>query len=447
MCRLARFDVSSMLDRHDGRRRMKNRSDARPQPRGLCVLGLVLLLVASPFDAFAQNLDLINATLVDGTGTAARSGMAVTVRDGRITAIADREPPATDGARRIDLGGRHLLPGLIDAHSHIESPAAAQRALLSGVTTSRVLGDAHLQALGTRDLIRAGHVPGPELLVSPGHIRPKPGTAFFMVYPQFGAAIDGELRGPDQIAEATRALLAKGADVIKVGASERAGLASTDPRKQELTEEEMRAAVAEASRKGVHVAAHAHAREGAAAAVRAGVRSIEHGTWIDDQTLAEMKRRGTYFVPTLAVMSPLGDPQGNSAEAIALQLRTQSMMGPLRAAVRKAHALGITVAAATDGSYADDDDTGRIRLAHEIAMLREHAGMTPLESITAATLGAAQVLGIEGRTGSVRVGMEADLVVYDGDPLGDSRTFFEPRLVVSDGRVVLEGAALSGAQQ
>ena len=293
---------------------------------------------------------------------------------------------------------------------------------------------------GTRDLIRAGHVPGPELLVSPGHIRPKPGLAFFMVYPQFGDAIDGELRGAGRIAEATRALIAEGADVIKVGASERAGLASTDPRKPELTEDEMRAAVTEAAKKGLFVAAHAHAREGAANAVRAGVRSIEHGTWIDDETLAEMKRRGTFFVPTLAVMSPLGDPQGNSADDVALQLRTLSMMGPLRAAVRKARGLGVVVAAATDGSYADGDDTGRIRVAHEIAMLREHGGFTALESITAATQNGARVLGIEGRTGTVRPGLEADLVVYDGDPLADGKTFFEPRLVISNGRIVVEGA-------
>jgi imidazolonepropionase-like amidohydrolase len=110
--------------------------------------------------------------------------------------------------------------------------------------------------------------------------------------------------------------------------------------------------------------------------------------------------------------------------------------------VRKAHAQGITIAAATDGSYADKDDTGRIRIAHEIAMLREHIGFTPLESITAATLNGARVIGIEGRTGSIRVGLEADLVAYDGDPLTDSKTFFEPRLVVSDGRIAVEGAAL-----
>jgi imidazolonepropionase-like amidohydrolase len=392
--------------------------------------------------ALAQDLDLVNATLIDGTGAAPRSGMSIIVRGGRIAALESRAPAPTEGVRRIELGGRYLLPGLIDAHAHIDSPEAALRALHSGVTTARVLGDSHLQALGTRELIRAGHVAGPELLVSPGHIRPKPGTAFFMVYPEFGDAIDGELRGAERIAAATRALLAKGADVIKVGASERAGLANTDPRRPELTEEEIRAAVQEAAKQGRYVAAHAHGRDGVAAAVNAGVRSIEHGTWVDDDTLAEMRRRGTYFVPTLAVMSPLGDPQGNSADEVTLQLRTQAMQGPLRAAVRKARALGIVVAAATDGSYADRDDTGRIRIAHEIRSLREDCGFSPMESLTAATLNGARVLGIEDRTGTLRVGLEADLVVFDGDPLADVDTLFEPRLVVGNGRIALEGAGL-----
>ncbi len=412
--------------------------------RSFRIAGCLTALVFStlPLLAIAQDIDLVDVTLIDGTGSAARPHVSISIRGGKIDAIADRAPASAAGVRRIELNGRYLLPGLIDAHAHIESPAAALRALQSGVTTARVLGDTYLQAIGTRDLVRAGHVPGPELLVSPGHIRPKPGLAFFMVYPQFGDAIDGELRGPDRIAEATRALIARGADVIKVGASERAGLVNADPRKPELTEEEMRAAVNEAAKKGLFVAAHAHAREGAANAVRAGVRSIEHGTWVDDETLAEMKRRGTFFVPTLAVMSPLGDPHGNSADDVALQLRTQSMMGPLRAAVRKAHGLGVSIAAATDGSYADQDDTGRIRVAHEIAMLREHAGFTPIESITAATLNGARVLGIESRTGAVRAGLEADLVVYDGDPLADANALFEPRLVISDGNVVVEGAGL-----
>jgi len=400
-----------------------------------------LLLAATTGAAAAQELDLLNVTLVEGTGAAPRPGVSVSVRGGKITAISDHAPASTTGVRQIDLKGRYLLPGLIDAHAHIESPAAALRALQSGVTTARVLGDTYLQAIYTRDLNRLGHVPGPEMLVSPGHIRPKPGLAFFMVYPQFADAIDGELRGPDRIAEATRVLIAKGADVIKVGASERAGLANTDPRKPELTEAEIHAAVVEAAKKGLFVAAHAHAREGCANAVRAGVRSIEHGTWVDDETLAEMKRRGTFFVPTLAAMSPLADPQGDSADDVTLRLRTQSMMGPLRAAVRKAHDMGITIAASTDGSYAEDD-IGRIRVQHDIALLRQYGGLSALESITAATLNGARVIGIESRTGTIKVGLEADLVAFDGDPLVDAATLFDPRLVVTNGVIAVEGVGL-----
>jgi imidazolonepropionase-like amidohydrolase len=404
--------------------------------------GIALVLSILPSLAAAQDLDLVDVTLVDGTGAPARPHVTVSVRDGRIAAISERAPASAEGVRRIDLGGRYLLPGLIDAHAHIESPAGALRALQSGVTTARVLGDSHLQAIGTRDLVRAGHVPGPELVVSPGHIRPKPGVAFFMVYPQFGDAIDGELRGPERIAEATRALIAKGADVIKVGASERAGLPHTDPRKLELTEAEMRAAVEEAAGKNLFVAAHAHARDGVANAVRAGVRSIEHGTWVDEETLVEMKRRGTYFVPTLAVMSALAEPRGHSDDDIVLQLRTPHMFAALKAAVRRAHVLGVPIAASTDGTYNDRDDTGRVRVAHEIALYRELAGMSPLESIGAATQNGARALGIEARTGTVRVGLEADLVVYDGDPLAASEMLFEPRLVVSDGKIVVEGFGL-----
>jgi imidazolonepropionase-like amidohydrolase len=402
----------------------------------------VLLVALAAIQASAQDLDLVNATLVDGTGAGPRPGVTVSVRGGKIAAIADRTPEAAPGVRRIDLKGRYLMPGLIDAHAHIESPAAAQRALQSGVTTARVLGDNHLQAISTRNLVRLGHVPGPEMLVSPGHIRPKPGMAFFMVYPEFGDAIGGELRGPDRIAAATRALIANGADVIKVGASERAGLPGTDPRKIELTEDEMRAAVDEAARKGLFVAAHAHARDGVANAVRAGVRSIEHGTWVDEETLAEMKRRGTFFVPTLAVMSELAEPRGHSDDDIVLQLRTPHMFAALKAAVARAHALGVPIAASTDGTYDDSDDTGRVRVAHEIALYRELAGMSALESISAATQVGARALGIDSRTGTIQTGLEADLVVYEGDPLADGAMLFEPRLVVSNGRVLVEGFGL-----
>jgi imidazolonepropionase-like amidohydrolase len=397
---------------------------------------LAVLLSICATSAAAQDLDLVNVSLIDGTGAAVRRAIVVSVRGGRITRITS-EPTPVSGVRRIDLGGRFLLPGFIDAHAHIETPAAARRALASGVTTARVLGDTHLSAIGTRDLIRAGHLPGPDLLVSAGHVRPRPGEAFFLTYPQFGDVLFGELRGPERIAAAVRALLDKGSDVIKVGASERAGLASTDPRKPELTEEEIRAAVAAARAAGRHVAAHAHAREGAAAAVRAGVRSIEHGTYLDAPTLQEMKRRGTFLVPTLAVMGPLADPRGTTADDIALQIRGLHMRRPLLEVVKHARALGIVVAASTDGTYDERDDSARIRVADEIALLRE-AGYTPLESISAATSVAARVLDVQGRTGMVQEGLEADLIVIERDPLDDVTSLFEPLLVVSDGRVVVE---------
>lgn len=312
-----------------------------------------------------------------------------------------------------------MLPGLIDAHAHIASPAAARRALESGVTTARVLGDTFLQALGTRDLIRAGHVIGPQLLVSSSIIRPKPGVAFYQAYPEFGRSVSVDLRGPETIAAVVKAQIARGVDVIKVGASERAGLAATDPRRSELTEDEMRAAVGAARQAGRHVAPHAH------------------GTYVDDATLAEMKASGTFFVPTLAVMSPLGDPRGNTADDVALQIRTYHMMAPLRAAVRKARALGIPIAAATDGSYADGDDTGRIRVAHDMELLVQAGGFAPLEAITAATATGAMVLDIAQRTGTIRPGLEADLIVLDRDPLTDTTALFETLLVISNGTVVV----------
>ena len=142
------------------------------------------------------------------------------------------------------------------------------------------------------------------------------------------------------------------------------------------------------------------------------------------------------LVPTLAIMSALGDPRGDSAEAIALQVRTYQMMKPLREVVRKAKALGIVIAASTDGSYGDGDDTARVRVAHDMEEL-VGCGFTPLQAITAATRDAARVLGIETRTGTVAVGLEADLLVVDRNPLTDTTTLFEPMLVVTDGRVAL----------
>jgi imidazolonepropionase-like amidohydrolase len=395
------------------------------------IASVILALAWSP-GAWAQDLTLTNAVVIDGTGAPSASGMTITIRDGKIAAITKGRPGG--GGTVIDVGGRWVLPGLVDAHAHFVTPGAAERALKSGVTTARILGDEHLQGVGVRDLVRGRVVPGPEMLVSAGHVRPRLGTAFIVAFPQFGRYYASELRGAANVAEVVRAVLDRGADVVKVGASERAGLASTDPRRQELTYDEIRAAVVEASRRGKFVAAHAHDAKGAHDAVRAGVRSIEHGTYITDETLRLMKERGTYLVPTLAVMSPLGDPRGLSDDDIALAIRTRHMQSAIRATVRKAHALGIPIAAATDGTYGGDE-TGAIRVQHDMEIMRE-CGLTALEAIIAATRTGARVLGVEDRTGTVAVGKEADLLVFDRDPLADFTVLFEPLVVISNGTVI-----------
>ena len=395
-------------------------------------IGIAAVTAAAPGVGWTQDLTLVNATVIDGTGAPPAQGMTVVVRDGKIAEIAKSR--LSQGDAVIDVGGRWVLPGLIDAHAHFITPESAERALRSGVTTARILGDEYFQGVGVRDLVRAGVVTGPEMLVSAGHVRPRLGTAFIVAYPQFGRYYRTELRGAANVAQVVRAVLDRGADVVKVGASERAGLAATDPRRQALNYDELRAAVAEAAKRGKFVAAHAHDSKGAHDAVRAGVRSIEHGTYITDATLRLMKERGTFLVPTLAVMSPLGDPRGLSDDDIALTIRTRHMQSAIRAVVRKAHAMGIPIAAATDGTYSGDE-TAAIRVQHDMEIMRE-CGLTAMEAIVAATRTGARVLGIDDRTGTLAVGKEADLLVFDRDPTEDFVVLFEPLVVVSDGKVV-----------
>jgi imidazolonepropionase-like amidohydrolase len=171
--------------------------------------------------------------------------------------------------------------------------------------------------------------------------------------------------------------------------------------------------------------------------VRAGVRSIEHGTYVTDETLQLMLERGTWLVPTLAVMSPLADPSGQSAEAAEMRNRIWHMQSALHAAVREALRIGVRIAAATDGSYGDADDTAALRVAHEVAELVA-LGMTHRQAIAAATSSAAELLGIDHRTGRIAEGLEADLLFFDRDPEVDLRVLFEPLLVINNGEIAVD---------
>ncbi|MFM9014838.1 MAG: amidohydrolase family protein, partial [Gemmatimonadota bacterium] len=229
-----------------------------------------------------------------------------------------------------------------------------------------------------------------------------------------------------------RVNLDRGVDWIKTRGTERAGLPDTDPRKQVYTEAELRAIVEEAATKNVPVMAHAHGDEGAYAAVAAGVKSIEHGTYLSDSTLRLMKQKGTWFVPTLSTVVDLTQPGGDYDDPV-LALRGQHMLPRLEDAIRRAHALGVRIAAGADTDYGPE---GTTRIAHEVMRFRA-LGLSPVEALATATSGAAELLGIAARTGRLAAGMEADLIVLEANPLEDPMALQDVLVVITDGRVVL----------
>jgi imidazolonepropionase-like amidohydrolase len=227
-----------------------------------------------------------------------------------------------------------------------------------------------------------------------------------------------------------RALVERGVNCIKIFATERAGLPQTDPRKRVFSDEELAAAVDEATKLGVPVAAHAHGDGGAAAAVRAGVRSIEHGTYLSDATLAAMKDRGTFLVPTLSFTTGYaisGGPERNPA----VMARSRAMAPRLRETTSRASRLGIKIVAGSDGRYDDER-----RLQDELAELVDN-GCRPIDAIKAATSVAAECLMIGERVGAVKAGMEADLIAVSGNPLEDINAMRDVILVINNGHIAV----------
>jgi imidazolonepropionase-like amidohydrolase len=198
------------------------------------------------------------------------------------------------------------------------------------------------------------------------------------------------------------------------------------------TEAELRAVVEEAATRSVPVEAHAHGDEGAYAAVRAGVRSIEHGTYLSDSTLALMQRRGTFLVPTYSTLIDLLEPGGDYDDPVT-RARAMHMIPRMERTIRAAHRLGVKIVTGADVGYGPQSIT---RVAHEVANLVE-LGLTPLEAVQAATVTAAALFGIADRTGAIEVGLEADLLVVEANPLDDIVVLQDPLLVMSNGRVAV----------
>lgn len=408
-------------------------SVGRIHHRSVLVLMLLLASLAPPRAAAQEAVVFENATVIDPGLDTPIAGATVVVTEGRIVRVAapgeavDR--PAN--ARAIDLGGRFLLPGLIDSHVHISTFEAAGRALRSGVTTARSMGAGFFADVGLRDLARRGALEGPEILAAGYHVRPRPADGLFIQEPGLADLMESGVHGEDAMRRMAHAMTSRGVDFIKVNATERAGLPETDPRVPFYDEAELRALVEAGG--GTPVAAHAHGDEGGRAAVLAGVRSIEHGTYLSEETLARMAERGTWLVPTIAVVSDLTLPGGDYDDPV-LQVRGRHMLPRVRETARNAHGLGVPIAAATDTGYGPQSV---LRLSHELIEL-VGVGLSPMEAIRAATTAGATLLGIDERVGRVAEGFEADLIVLERDPLADIAAFQDVLFVMADGRVVLD---------
>ncbi|HET8770865.1 MAG TPA: amidohydrolase family protein [Gemmatimonadaceae bacterium] len=397
---------------------------------------LVLLTVGMP--ALAQDPGatyLIHANVVDGVTERVVRDATIHVRDGKIVSIV-AGAAAPSGARVIDVAGRWVAPGLIDAHTHVSTLADARRALFSGVTTVRSASVAAFQDVVMRDLARAGHIVAPDVLATGVFVTPNLGESI-LADARLGPLADG-VNTPEQLRALVRVNLDRGVDWIKTRGTERAGLPDTDPRQQVYDERQLRAIVEEAATRDVPVMAHAHGDEGAYAAVAAGVRSIEHGTYLSDSTLRLMKQKGTWLVPTLSTIVDLTQPGGDYDDPV-LVLRGQHMAPRIEDTIRRAHAMGIRLATGADTDYGPG---GLTRISHEV--MRFHAlGLTQLEALVSATSGAAELLGVGDRTGRLQPGFEADLIVLDANPLENPAALQDVLFVMTNGRAVLDRLSMA----
>jgi imidazolonepropionase-like amidohydrolase len=385
-------------------------------------------VLAQPTSNAPEPLALVNATVLDTVNGTVQRGVVIVLRSGKIESIGAGAAPA--GVRTLDVRGRYVLPGLIDAHVHIANLRALRTALEGGVTTVRSSGVSNYVDVGMRELVRQGAVVGPDVFAAGYHVRPTLAEEAYFDHPSLAPLMRGGVVTIDAMKTVVQANLSRNVDWIKVLATERAGTPDTDPRKQVYTEEELRAIVAEAATRKVPVQAHAHGAEGALAAVKAGVRSIEHGTYLTDETLKLMAAQGTFFDPTMEAMKDVAAP-GGDYDNRDLQLRGQHMMPRLKDAIARAHKAGVRIVAGSDTGYGPSSVA---RLSIEIANLVD-AGMPPLAALQSATTVNAQMLMREQQIGRVAVGFEADVVVVERNPIDQISTLQDPLLVISNGRV------------
>lgn len=328
-------------------------------------------------------------------------------------------------ARQLDVAGRWILPGLVDTHVHINALADASGVLRAGATTVRSGSSNFYQDVALRPLAR--WVPGtvPRMRAAGVFVSPNLGDTV-LADPALAplASLPDGVQTASDLRYLTWVNLSRGVDVIKTRANPRAGLPEQDPLELVYDEEQLPAVVSAASRGRAEVLCHAYSREGCRGAVRAGVHSLEHGVFVDEETLDRMARRRTYFTPTLAAITGLA-----ASPNPILAARGREYVPILQAALRAAHARGVPISAGTDTFGTATDPVGK-----EVRLLVE-AGIPALAALQAATTRAARLLGWHDRIGRLIPGYLADLTVVDANPLETPATLEQVRLVIAQGEI------------
>ncbi|MGW4055452.1 amidohydrolase family protein [Streptomyces sp. NPDC004779] len=376
--------------------------------------------------AHARTGDLVirGGTLLDPATGRVTEDAVVVIRDGVVSAAGRAGSVGVpDGLPVLEADGHWVLPGLTDAHIHLSTTAEARAALRCGVTSARSGSTSFYQDIAVRELAR--HSPGlaPRLRAAGVFVTPLPGDTI-LADPDLtplARAKDG-VRSAEALRRMVDVNAARGADVIKTRVNERAGLPDQDPLTQVYSREQLAEIVAAARRHGKGVLCHSYSEKGCHDAVMAGVRSLEHGVFVGERTLREMRRRDTYFTPTLTVIAGLAE----SADPV-LAERGRAFLPVLKRAVRAAYELGVPLAAGTDSSGGTVDPVGReVELMHA-------AGLPALDALRTATTGAARLLGLDRTVGRLARGYAGDALLLAGDPLSDLSLLKTPVRVIRAG--------------
>ncbi len=420
-------------------------------PAFLLPLLVVLFLAPSPTRSqqSAGKLVAVKAARALDTRTGAMINNAVIIIDGERIKEAGANVAIPPNAEVIELGSKTLLPGLIDCHTHLNFDLGslnslnisiprqaligarnARLTLEAGFTTVRNVGARGYSDIALRDAINAGDVPGPRIIASGPSLGITGGHCDEnFLSPEYHHFAEGVADGVSSVQQKTREVIKYGAGVIKFCSTGGVLSLGDDPKAAEFTLDEMKAIVAEAHRLGRKVAAHAHGGDGLKHAVIAGVDSIEHGTYIDDEAVKMMKERGTYLVPTLYLTDWFLENYQRFNLPQSVIAKAKQVMPEMKKNIGRAFQQGVPVAFGTDAAVYPHGLN-----AHEFAVY-VRMGMTPIQSIQTATLHASRLLGWEDSVGAIEAGKFADLIAVDGDPTKDVTELERVKWVMKGGAI------------